>query len=464
MLGFLRLIRRAHRRNFVRPVALLLLGLAVLLCTSRLPSSPTIVDTAAVVVGQGCTPTPAQDAEAAATLIASVQCVAGRGVKTRGHLKPSCLLDPKALQEGAVYYAGECKGVTTTQGEAVAQARAIAQLNRDGVYGDHAPPGDITPNLQWETVMRQKPNSSVDGRVDLVIYDRSKTNSDLGLVEIKGDWNGGEDAGAEQVNDYVSGNADEFGGHVPTAYSFTSSFLDTFVIDRCAKKTDPYIDEYTTKSVLTPGVLVVHRERSDCNGKQKTQAEIRQEETAGVKATMGQDEDNNGNDDALDAVEAWAQDNMADVDLSNVKHAYVQFPHPLEIHLTAHQIEDFVIHVLEVAVTGGAPVKVLKGMASASSGDTAGAVQAAGSEMGDAAVAMMNPANNLAQASIDNSRVPARAGHPRPHRWMPLSRTSLKSSPRSEAEPKCRRSCSRRSTRSETASSAASSLRTSSRR
>jgi hypothetical protein len=134
-----------------------------------------------------------------------VQCIAGQGRKTRGYIQTACITDSRALIAGEIYLPNECKGGAFNQAEAIAQARTVAQLNAAGVYGDSGTGGKITPNLQWETVIPK-------GRLDLLLYDRTKSTGDIGIVEIKGSWNGGARRASADLTRYIKNNP-QLGSH-----------------------------------------------------------------------------------------------------------------------------------------------------------------------------------------------------------------------------------------------------------
>ncbi len=174
------------------------LALALVIGTITMIGSPgsgyaTTASGPTASVGQACPKANESGAEQASreaidriTLVRTTQCVAGKGRRTRGGGRTTgvsfaqCITEPRARQPGATYRLSECKGSTKTmQAEAVAQARAIAQLNAAGVYGDSAPTGGITPNLQWETTLPS------GGEPDLLLYDRNDPSGPVGLGELK---------------------------------------------------------------------------------------------------------------------------------------------------------------------------------------------------------------------------------------------------------------------------------------
>ncbi|HST48548.1 VWD domain-containing protein [Jatrophihabitans sp.] len=124
------------------------------------------------------------------------RCVAEMMRSTRGFLRPECF-DTRALTPDQLYRLGECKGLTTIQAEAIAQTRAIVRFNSQSVFGDSAPLGSVTANLQWEVSYPKPAGAATGGRVDILMYDRTSPGSPMQAIEVKNSLGGVGDADAE---------------------------------------------------------------------------------------------------------------------------------------------------------------------------------------------------------------------------------------------------------------------------
>jgi hypothetical protein len=138
------------------------------------------------------------------------RCIAEQMLSTRNYLLPDCF-DARALQPDVLYGPWECKNGSGEQIEAIAQTRAIVQLNAQGVYGDSAPLPGITPNVQWEVNYGPRP--------DIVVYDRdyfeerdqpgapaqAGVGSEIQIIEVKTEKNGGDAGARKSLDKYVRG-------------------------------------------------------------------------------------------------------------------------------------------------------------------------------------------------------------------------------------------------------------------
>jgi len=89
------------------------------------PSTDAAVSISTVAVPPGCTSQPTH-----VGFERRPQCVAKANVKTRGYGIGRCITDPRTLDLSyATYTYGDCRGTKLIQAEAIAQARAIVNLN-----------------------------------------------------------------------------------------------------------------------------------------------------------------------------------------------------------------------------------------------------------------------------------------------------------------------------------------------
>ncbi|WP_433728020.1 VWD domain-containing protein [Actinoplanes sp. CA-051413] len=223
------------------------------------------------------------------------QCIAEETRSTRVRVKNSCITGTKALWPDATYSKLECRGGDGIQAEAIAQARAIAQLNARGSYGPSSP-GGISPNLQWETQI------SGGGRPDLFIYDRGNPDGGVGLVEMKIDEAGGGAGipGAQRdMVKYLAAFPETASGRDVKAYSIPGGFTDRFFITFGPCKYFPDQESgnwYTTHTVPgTPGVLVSDTVRQECP-RRSSQGD----EEDRYEGEIGADRNHNNIDDFLD--------------------------------------------------------------------------------------------------------------------------------------------------------------------
>lgn len=189
-------MRYSGNRKFWSVLLIVALVNVVWLSSSRGP----VAAAAAAVSGQASPVVAAAETECVTNSeqrapVSMRVCVAELRRSTRLGLRADCIESAKALQSNPLYSVTECRAGRGVQAEAIAQARAIAQLNDAGVHGDRATEG-ITANLQWEV---RYPG----GQVDLLVYDRTDTAVPIELVELKGVWNGGERAARDQLGRYV---------------------------------------------------------------------------------------------------------------------------------------------------------------------------------------------------------------------------------------------------------------------
>ncbi|WP_205305044.1 VWD domain-containing protein, partial [Nocardioides sp. 616] len=105
------------------------------------------------------------------------------------------MIDPKATdRRNPKYKPGECKA-GGIQAEAIAQARLIARLNEEGVFGSSVSGRTgITPNVQWEPIFSNVSGVSYEPsrqppatlHPDLVLYDAyAERNSRMLIAELK---------------------------------------------------------------------------------------------------------------------------------------------------------------------------------------------------------------------------------------------------------------------------------------
>lgn len=187
--------------------------IAALTSVALLASSSSAI-AATTTTGAACAP----NSEAASTLTVSAQCIAEALTSTRGYVDPVCITDARSR---TVYSIGDCKA-GGIQAEAMAQARAVSQLNAAGVYGDVAV-GGVTANLQWETVI---PGGR---RPDLLLYDRKNPGGAVGIVEMKGSWYGGVIAANADLTVYQAAWPATASGRSVVRYDFSARpFTDTF--------------------------------------------------------------------------------------------------------------------------------------------------------------------------------------------------------------------------------------------
>ncbi|WP_041540316.1 VWD domain-containing protein [Catenulispora acidiphila] len=211
-----------------------------------------------------------------------------------------CISDPRALIPDATYSKMDCKPLYLA-GENIAQTRVIAQLNAAGVYGDSAATG-ITANLQWETILPDPAAPDKNNRPDLLLYDRTKANGPVGLVEMKGNWNTKDDPVAEvkkYVQDWPVSN------HPAVEYHFTTPISDDFKIQlEPPCKDDPtkhsYYQFHTYSDPANDGVIRISRTFVGCPPRQKGSGQ--DEQNGGYQGTIGADADHNGVDDIWDFV------------------------------------------------------------------------------------------------------------------------------------------------------------------
>ncbi|WP_461022372.1 VWD domain-containing protein, partial [Thalassiella azotivora] len=198
-------------------------------------------------------------------------CVAELERSTRSGLQADCITGPKALSPNGLYHRTECRGGRGVQAEAIAQARAIAQLNARAPYGDPPAAGGVNPNLQWEVRYSS-------GRIDILSYDRHDTDEPIELIEVKGVWNGGVSAAAAQLTRYVNGFPRGAASRDVERYAFTTPFTDAFRVleqDCTGSATHRVVRQYTVSSVpASAGVLLIngpYRQVTPCDGDQPTE-------------------------------------------------------------------------------------------------------------------------------------------------------------------------------------------------
>lgn len=251
----------------------------------------------------------------------------------------TCIEDPRALVQNAVYLPSDCRG-PGWQSEAIAQARVIAQLNKTGVYNDSAASG-ITPNLQWEVKV---PGGSLEP--DLVLYDHTSTTGDVGLVEMKGNWNPKNpyDQVTEQVNQWPAGS------HKVMPYHFTA-FDDKFEINLGACKNAPgqssKLQYHTHTDPNADGVLWVDENTVRCPDDSKT-GNLR---TIFWQGTVGADDVKAGVDDLLNEIENHPE--TWPIGLAPL--AGIQFhplPNPVNIRLSEEFISEIEVMLEEAGPQG----------------------------------------------------------------------------------------------------------------
>ena len=182
----------------------------------------------------------------------TVECVAETLTTTRQRLATNCF-GSRELQPDALYDVGDCIAANTIQAEAIGQARAITQYNHQRVFGDSAPLGQITPNLQWEVTIP-------GGRPDIVLYDRTTPGSPVYLIEAKMALGGRGDALADaQLRRYVEAFPAGPTNRPIQRYS-VGSYSDSFRIQvrKCAGAgTNEVINHYTVSSSISTGVMII---------------------------------------------------------------------------------------------------------------------------------------------------------------------------------------------------------------
>ncbi|HEX7132762.1 MAG TPA: VWD domain-containing protein [Iamia sp.] len=237
---------------------------------------------------------------------ASRRCIAERLWQTRGYVRPTCVDEPKALERYAEYEPAECKGdFDINQIEAIAQARAIARLNKR--EGGPLPGHGVLPSVQWEMpYQRSQANAGArsGGRPDITYYDPLNPTGVIELVELKMASAGGGPAAARDMAAYT---ADLPGGARPVLpYDFQSRYFDdgygyndAFVVP-VRECDDMYpvglIDLYEVASdPLFPGALVVanpQRMEFDCEDEPNDPSDWDRWRTP-----RSEDEDEDGEDD-----------------------------------------------------------------------------------------------------------------------------------------------------------------------
>lgn len=238
------------------------------------------------------------------------RCIDGYRLSTRGRLAPSCLLADTSRTK--TYRPAECSSSSQgKQAEAIAQARAIAQFNTSAVEG-HTSKGGITPDVQWEVVWNAvTPRSKglmVTNRADIAVYDHTAKPADaeVGLLEVKGDWNGDLKDVNKQLADYVASWPS--GRAVPYRFPAGAQYEDDFEIsdpsDRCSDNS-VRIRPYKVRSeAANPGVLFV-KEGASCGAASvPPPVTTPDDDDPTFTIPIGQDNDHNGQDDFIDYVRA----------------------------------------------------------------------------------------------------------------------------------------------------------------
>jgi hypothetical protein len=124
------------------------------------------------------------------------RCIAGVRVNTRARVASACLLADKALQPDAIYAPSECGGSSTrVQAEFIAQARYIAQMNKD-LKG---PADGIKSDIQWEVSFKTL-------RPDIIAYNPKDSTTPISIYEVKGSW---DPDGVKKLGDKIADDQDE---------------------------------------------------------------------------------------------------------------------------------------------------------------------------------------------------------------------------------------------------------------
>lgn len=250
--------------------------------------------------------------EAEGLPISKRACVAEKVRSTRSGLNQLCLVDGKALLPNPWYTKQECRTGRTgnIEAEAIAQARAIARLDLQGVHGDAFTPGSISANLQWEV---RYPNR----RVDILMYDRQTPNAPIELIEVRQDppRGTGEAAAVRRLTDYVNNFPTGANNRPVIRHAFNPVYKDAFriLLTDCAPGVpNRIIYQYTVRSTANDGILMVGRplERvTPCDGEnepgdvpaQEPVPEDVPEDVDDVPPVVvpapGRDSDNDGKDD-----------------------------------------------------------------------------------------------------------------------------------------------------------------------
>jgi von Willebrand factor type D domain len=251
------------------------------------------------------------------------ECIAEERRNTRSALKTACLFNSKTLIPGASYEKRECREGGLVEAEAVAQARAIAQLSHARVPG-LAPEAGITPDIQWETAFR-------GGRADIWIYNSTLTSDfdkpagNVDLIEVKISKSLGgkypaaittpEEAARVQLNGYVTGYPKTASGRNVVRHVFNTPFLDTFHIHmgQCTFAPDvPWGFDVVTHSVPgEDGILVAEGTKTPCPqialpapGDSGSGSASAGAGNSTYNGTIGGDSNGNGVDDFFDFLEA----------------------------------------------------------------------------------------------------------------------------------------------------------------
>jgi len=274
------------------------------------PSTAAAVSISTVAVPPGCTSQPTH-----VGFERRPQCVAKANVKTRGYGIGRCITDPRTLDLSyATYTYGDCRGTKLIQAEAIAQARAIVNLNL--MLAAEVPKQQVSTQVQWEVspgASRQRP--------DIGIYDPTDEAAPIGLIEVKGTWPGAEgaDAASEQLDDYIAlWSTEQPDSNGARRYAIPEQLEnDRFLFDLgrpCDDDTDIKAFEYSTHAMTganSAGVLLVNRDPIYC-GTSRTEPPVSPDQPpgptddGGCYAPFASDADSNGRDDFLDCLHEYA--------------------------------------------------------------------------------------------------------------------------------------------------------------
>jgi hypothetical protein len=240
----------------VLSVFVLVLAVSVVVTGVRLPATATVESAASSPAASAVTGAaetcPPNDGAWIAPVANPRLCVAEMWRSTRNYLTSSCF-DARAFQPNPVYGRSECRNAPNTQAEAVGQTRAIMRLNAMGFAGDSAA-GGITPNLQWELFIP-------GGRPDVVLYDRTDPDGNVGLIEAKLNHRG---TGNSEANDQLGTYEQTFppgpNGRLPLRRALPAGYTDAFrvlVKDCDGKNGWRLVNQYWATATTSPGVLLI---------------------------------------------------------------------------------------------------------------------------------------------------------------------------------------------------------------
>ncbi len=193
------------------------------------------------------------------------RCIAGAQLNTRGYFANRACLELPPLP-GAIYPTSSfCGGRGGGGGEALEQARAIAELGANGLGGG------VNPNVQWEVNLYQNspPAGEDEGNrfADLLYYDHQGTNPPVQAYELKGTWNNDFNARQTQLQQYIDLLNFVVPGHAVRGTELLP-WQDLFMVNTgipCGpNNAQRLLDVYIGWSEPPSGIFDIYRYRPNC--------------------------------------------------------------------------------------------------------------------------------------------------------------------------------------------------------